>query len=265
MNSNDIICIMIAFVSLSVLATRGIPLIRKIPISIRRRSGEIHLDKRSKVTSEQWRKLAVGAIFSQQQGAYINSFKTGIGGSYLRAMLSEWWDIDSRDSALDTLEHLQVKGIRFYYPTVVRALGLEDKQLEEMLIESFDNDEDRQRAYSQLQNLTESLPSLKDDGIISSECDLAKIGAAGWDCDRLVFVSRACFDAGYIGEVEAWRAIDSAAEYSKKLFASRNDFARSYIVGRAIWGGAGMYNVSVVELSKRLLEDPKSPWVQLPW
>jgi hypothetical protein len=263
--SNYLVYVVIGIVVVSFIAIRGIPFIQGAIRFCKSMFSKIYIDRKSDLSPEQYRKIALGALYSEQKGAYLNSLRTGIEKSYIRKLLSEAWDADDRDEAVETLRYLQTKGYRFYFPAVAKSLGLPEEEQKTIIIESFDNDDDRQQAYSLLCSLTEALPELKEAGIIAADGDVAKYGAAGWDCGRLVFLSRLCRDVGYIADDEAWKAIDTAAEFSKKLFSSWRDYANSYIIGRAMWGGAGAYNGTIIDIAAYLLAEPKSPWTQLPW
>lgn len=56
------------------------------------------LNPKSKLSDEQCKKLAVGAMYASQQGAYQNSIETGI-SDLLPKILGEWWGIESTDAA----------------------------------------------------------------------------------------------------------------------------------------------------------------------
>lgn len=67
------------------------------------------LNPKSKLSDEQCKKLAVGAMYASQQGAYQNSIETGI-SDLLPKILGEWWGIESTDAAKEELDYLCEKG-----------------------------------------------------------------------------------------------------------------------------------------------------------
>lgn len=244
---------------------QGIPLYKKITRFTKAITGKIYINKSSRILQTQYRKLALGAIYSEQQTAFINSLTTGLESAMIRTRLTDWWGIQSRQDALSTLDYLHKKGFRFYTKAVLEAHAApQDSQLA-ILENHFQDDEDLQKAWSQLQNLKETVDELKADKIIHNLLDIRKLGSCGWDAGRLVFVARLCFDAKYISEEEAWEFIDAAHQLAINEFHSWEDYAKSYVIGRALWGGMNSFNSGIAAIAEYLLEKPESPWVQLKW
>ncbi len=79
--------------------------------------GRVYLNKNSTISNEQYKKIAIGALYSEQQTAFINSLTTGLGKSDIKKLLSEWWEINNPDQAKEQLEYLSNKGFRFYFNT----------------------------------------------------------------------------------------------------------------------------------------------------
>ncbi|MBP1650280.1 MAG: hypothetical protein H6Q26_437, partial [Bacteroidetes bacterium] len=97
------------------------------------------------------------------------------------------------------------------------------------------------------------------------EQDILKYGMIGWDCGRLVFLTRLCLEARIINESEAWAYIDAASELAHITYTDWESYAKSYILGRAMWGGIHSGNRDVAAIARYLLEKDESPWLQLPW
>jgi hypothetical protein len=244
---------------------QGIPLVKKLNRFTKAMTGKIYLNKSSTILQTQYRKLALGAIYSEQQTAFINSLTTGLEAAMIRTRLADWWGVQSRQDAISTLDYLHKKGFRFYTKAVLDAYSApQDNQL--AILESyFQDDEDLQKAWSQLQNLKETLEELKSDKIIHNTVDIKKLGTCGWDAGRLVFVARLCFDAEYISEEEAWSFIEAAHQLATNEFHSWDDYAKSYVIGRALWGGINSFNSGIASIAEYLLKKPESPWMQLKW
>ncbi len=51
--------------------------------------------------------------------------------------------------------------------------------------------------------------------------------------------------------------------WSKKTFSAWNEFAASYVIGWAMWGGDGMMLQGINVIVERLLDDSESPWKKL--
>ena len=63
---------------------------------IRRSFKGVCLNPKSRLTDEQCKKIAIGAMYASQQGAYQNSIETGI-PDMLPKILGEWWGIETTE------------------------------------------------------------------------------------------------------------------------------------------------------------------------
>jgi hypothetical protein len=75
--------------------------------------------------------------------------------------------------------------------------------------------------------------------------DIKKYGAAAWDYGRLIFIARLCFDAKYLSQAEAWTYIEQAHQLAFIEFNSWEAYAKSYVIGRALWGGKNSFNSGI--------------------
>lgn len=243
--------------------------IKKVFPSSVKENNTIYLNKKAKENKEQYKKIALGAIYSQQQMAHINSLNTGLKKSYITNILSEWWGINNAEEAKDKLDYLSNKGFRYYFKTVINAYLVEnEEEQKKIVINGFNEysenyEEDIQKAYNQLINLQETWEELTKNNIILNQEELIRYNNVGWDCGRLVFLSRLCFDAGYINENEVWKYLNEAQKLATKSFSTWKQFSKSYIIGRAMWGGVEYSNEDIIKITNELLKDDKSPWMQL--
>ncbi len=239
---------------------------------------KIYFNNNSTLTNEQYKKISIGAIYSEQQTAFINSLETGLDKDKIDTITGQWWGINTPEEAMDTLEYLQNKGFAYYFPYAYRAFLTNDEEQKKNIIinglvpdrelsekEEEEIREDIQKAYNQQHNLTETFEELKEDKIIENKEDIKQYGVVGWDCGRLNFLSRLCYDAGFITEEQAWYFINSAYDLAQKTFNSWDDFAKSYVIGRAMWGGKDNHNSGIASIAYYMLTDPKSPWKQIKW
>lgn len=231
-------------------------LVRKV----RRAFQGVCLNPKSKLNDEQCRKIAVGAMYASQQGAYQNSIETGI-SDMLPKILGEWWGIESTQEAKNELDYLCQKGYRYYFPFVWQAFLLNDpKEQDEVFQQNMTSQEDYDKIVSQLQNLQETFDELVTCKVIETKEDLKRYGVIGWDAGRICFLARACCEMCYISEEEAWQYIDCAYELASGEFSSWKDLAMSYVIGRSLWGGKSAYNSVMKDTADELLTDEKSPW-----
>ncbi|MCK7553726.1 DUF1266 domain-containing protein [Chitinophaga sedimenti] len=134
-----------------------------------------------------------------------------------------------------------------------------------MVLSSFNTREDREKALSHVEHLKETIPVLIAKGIINSEEDVVHISINAWDYGRIVFLARLCYEAGYLTEREVWHFIHTGDELAQQQFNDWATFGKSYVLGRAMWGGSARGNDETIEIYRYLMTDPQSPWVKLPW
>jgi len=263
MNTNTLTYVVIAVVAIYFIVAYVIPFFKKAAKVSKGLFSSIYLNKNTTVTSEQYKKIALGAIYSEQQTAYIKSLTTGLGN--LDKILGDWWGIHDRNEALEVLNYLKDKGFRFYLPVVYKSYTSPESDQNQIIVDNFSDDEDQEKAYSQLENLKETLEELKEGHMITTLTDILSYGTEGWDCGRLVFLARLCFDAKFITEEEAWSYINAASELANSKFQSWEEYSKSYVIGRSMWGGVESGNTGIMVIAKDLLKLPNSPWVQMSW
>jgi len=216
------------------------------------------------ITTLESKKILTGAIYAEQQGAFLNTLPADIGDK-LFTILKEWWGINNRDSAIDTLDYLRDKGYAYYFPTVYKAFSAaSDQERKDIINAEMTTQEDIEKAYNQTHNLLESIDLLKKLKTIEKTDEVEKYGVVGWDAGRLIFIARLCYDAKYIDEEEAWSYIDVAYAQAQKAFKSWNELAKSYVIGRFIWRGKDADD-GMQYLADNLVNKPNSPWKQVEW
>ncbi len=228
----------------------------------------------STLSSEEYKKISIGAIYSEMQEAYINSLTTGLDDEIIRMTAQDWWNIYNKETALDTLNYLKDKGFNYYFPSVYKAFSHASINEQKKIILSGLNPhgnltekeketykEDIEKALAQVSNLQNSYEELINEDVISSKEDIQFYGVLGWDYGRLSYLARICYDAKYLTEEEAWEFINEAYDKAQKHFTSWNDFAKSYVIGRAAWSGVE----EIASIAHNLLNNPNSPWVKLSW
>ncbi len=235
--------------------------IRKISRSFK----TVYWNPKSTLSDEQCRKLAVGAMYASQQGAYQNSMETGI-RDLLPRILREWWGITNYIAAHEELEYLCKKGYRYYFPFICQAFRSDSPDAQdEIFQQNMTSQEDYDKIVMQFQNLEGTYNELLECKVITGKEDLERYGVTGWDAGRICFLARACREMNYITEEEAWQYIGIAYDMTRKAFTSWHDMAMSYVIGRSLWGGKSAYNSAMKSTADKLLADESSPWKRYDW
>lgn len=210
------------------------------------------------LTPEQFAAINVGAVNAEQTEYFCDSLPTGSDVDEIKENLSDYYGITDRASALEILDWLYASGHRVYFDAIKGVMSGQDTQIS---VPCLDEDaEERIREYCS--NLQESLEELIQENFLRQQADLARCSILAWDMGRLVLVSRCCYDAGYISDEEAWYYIMKAHQASKQQYASWEEFASGYVIGRAMWSGSNMSLSGIITITQGLLQDDESPWKQ---
>lgn len=199
-----------------ILITAGL-LYKAVPF-FRRMKGtfkKIHLNPSASIDNKEYVKLALGAVYSEQQSAFINSLVTGIPVFEIKSMLGNWWGIHDYTSAKEILDSLLDNVHYSIFPVVMRSYKDQDISY---IASEIPDAKKAERAYAQFDNLGDVLADLKQDGIINGTADVERLGTDAWELGRLVYVARMCFDAGFIPEKETWSYITEAHSMAKQKF-----------------------------------------------
>lgn len=213
------------------------------------------------LTPDQFAAINIGAINAEQTEYFCDSLPTGSDLDEIKDNLSNYYDISDRASALETLEWLYTSGHRVYFDAIKGVMSGRDTQINAEGLDVEDA-ETEYRIQEYCSNLQEALEELMDEKFLEQQADLSQCSILAWDMGRLVLVTRCCFDAGYITEAEAWRYILGARQASKEQYASWDDFASGYVIGRAMWSGSNMSLTGIISITQGLLQDEESPWKQ---
>jgi hypothetical protein len=254
------IYVMLGVLVVSFVVTKVLPFLRAAKRIV---SSKKYLanPKGSSLSPDQRRALAVGAIGAEQQGFFTDTLETGANAGDLRGKLQEWWDINSRDTALQTLRWLYEQGHRGLFdrllPLYVEVSPAERKRA---VAQHFPGEA---RAAEYLDNIDKAAPTLQSEGIVNDPRALGGTTLA-WDLGRLVMVARSCHTAGYIAEPEAWSFIQRAHADAARSFADWQAFSRSFLIGRGMWGGDDLALPGLCTIGQDLQKDPESPWRNAP-
>jgi hypothetical protein len=135
------------------------------------------VEKNTDLTQDQQRKLLLSGVFAAQKAALYNVVKTGLSADEREKMFNQGWNISDQASAIETLDYLRLSGTRRYFPQVVEALKLKNKQeIQQYLRDTFEDSEDINNCWEQVQFAFESMDPLMKEHIISNEADFSRIG-----------------------------------------------------------------------------------------
>lgn len=216
----------------------------------------VQLNQKEPLDGDELKKVLVSSMYAEQQSAYLNSYTTGLKSDIRKNILQNWWGIHNREEALDTLEYLLYEGYAEVFPAIFEAYENINGNYDEIL-ENRISPERMPKAIELLRNLRQNFKQLKDDKVINNAEDIKQYGIAAWDYGRGAFIARLCYDNQYISLEELKKYLDLYYKELKKYCTDWEHYTKSYIIGRALWGGEG--NSGMVTIADDLLTNNKSP------
>ena len=215
----------------------------------------------SALTPEQFSAINVGAINAEQTMSLCDALTTGNDVEKLKEQLRDYYGIEDAESAMATVKWFIGGGHRIAYDFIREhvasdgAVALDLSEVDESMHETVNE---------YVKNLNETTEYLIHEGWITNKADLNTLGIEGWDLGRCVLVVRSAYDCGYISEEDAWQVIKVAHDFARTVFPDWHALAKSYVVGRAMWGGDDLMLRGINNMAKGLLEDEGSPWKAVP-
>lgn len=214
--------------------------------------------------AEKWA-VACGADLAFANGQYLDDVTTGLGKALCRQLLSEWWDIDSREELLETIEWLREEGHRLQYDTICQALNtVSMKESKEFLrAYAIANEQDEEMVMGRLRNTRDALELFRKEQLIGNA---TQPDTLIWDYARIINLSRAGYDAEYIDRAEALELIMGCVSAVKSSYHSWKEMSVSYQFARCVWNGVDIDSFQALRAGMdTLLNHEDSPWVLLPW
>jgi hypothetical protein len=224
-------------------AYRRLPDLRLIP------SSPISAGDRSdSLTAEQkgWA-LATSAILTeaneQRHDLLAGGRPTAAEVATWKASLREWWGVRNRNDLLRTLVWVEAAGHRRRFEKMGASLP-------------SGSGSDRDPDYARQMAL-----------VRTHYARLGKKSLLGWDYGRFVSLCRWGYLVGYLSEDEAWQWIMPKARELQKTFDSWADLGENYLIGREFWSlqETATQGWRYRAAYQRLLTNPDSPWVRIPW
>ena len=202
------------------------------------------------------RALAYGGILSAVNGESLDELALGPVTDEIRranqAMLAEWWEVKSREDFLATLAWIENGGHRKEFREL--RWRLESVPVEHLMREIFKDQKDI-RGLGRRFVVAQVLRASRRKGL----------DIAAWDFGRYINLCRWGYLSGYVTEQEAWARILPVARFLQSSFASWDEFADDYFLGRAFWSVDQAENTG--DLHRKAYRDliAQGKWTQESW
>jgi hypothetical protein len=226
---------------------------------------DILLNPASTLTPAQQWAIACGADLALMNGQYLNDLTTGFAKQDCRDLLSEWWDIDSKEEVLETIDWLFREGHRIQYDIIWQAMNaISIKESKAFLREHVvANKMEEEAAMQRLRNMRDALELFNEHNLIGKDTQPDMLI---WDYARIINLTRGSFDAGYLTREEALDIIIRCVEPIRKTYSSWKQLSVSYQFARCVWNGVDEDVFEEMTAGMQLLlTDSNSPWVKMTW
>ena len=168
----------------------------------------------------------------------------------VKKILMDSWDIDDKNSSMETIQWLKDRGHRVGFTEGYKKyLSLSDSD-KKLILKIYEN------RIEEIENFL----FYKDHGK-----EIGSKSLIAWDYCRIIQVAGMSYVCGYLSYDEAWKEIMDAAKVIQKSYSSWEDMARNYMLGGEFWSGDKYYISSRLNAYYWLLENENSPWKKLEW
>ncbi|ALL05171.1 hypothetical protein AQ505_06490 [Pedobacter sp. PACM 27299] len=217
----------------------------------------LRLNDKNVVIGLQLDHLLISSMYAEQQAAYLNSYETGLDKGTLKTILEDYWEIFDKDDAIEVLSDLQNRNQDEYLDIVYNAF--EDRENYVAILKSnLPDEEDVFKHYVEIyRKLSNVVPELVEQNVFQDFSAIKNIRDTAWNYGRGAFLSRCCYEAGYISEVELIEYLQRSHTGLRNYCRTWKEYTTSYIFGRAIWGGSN--NDGMIQIADDLLNSEKSP------
>lgn len=223
------------------------------------------LNPDSTLTSEQQWAIACGADLAILNGQYLNDLTTGFSRQHCRELLSEWWDIDSKEEVLDNIDRLFSEGHRIKYDIIWQALNTVSIKESKAFLREYviKNQMEEEVVLKWLRNMRDALELFQKHELIRKDTQPEMLI---WDYARIINMTRGSFDAEYLSREEALDIIMRCVNPIRNLYTSWKHLSLSYQFARCVWIGIEEANIDdMLGNMHTLLTNVDSPWVKLSW
>ncbi|OQP65471.1 hypothetical protein A3860_17555 [Niastella vici] len=214
--------------------------------------------------AQQWA-IACGADLAVLNGQYLNDLTTGFSRQDCRELLSEWWDIDSKQEVLENIDWLFREGHRILYDIIWQAMNMVSIKESKAFLREYvaKNEMEEEVALQRLRNMRDSMELFQQHELIGKDTQPEMLI---WDYARIINLTRGSFDAGYLTREEALEIIMRCVEPIRNIYTSWKQLSVSYQFARCVWNGIEGSNFEdMMENMQVLLTDVDSPWVKMSW
>jgi hypothetical protein len=197
--------------------------------------------------------ISLSQIIGEHHDYYTNSLTAGTDIEFYTEKMENWYEITNNETADFFIKTRLREGFRDYYNEIVKQF-IQTNGNASLLHTEEDDIEDLQIYFD---NIKDVLKLREGQFWFANSLGITD----AFDCGRLAYVIRSCYTIGYLSEKDAWDYLDEVGEIASEKFSHWNEYAKSYLLGRAIWCGDDGSFENFSEVSRYLVSSPISPWM----
>lgn len=198
--------------------------------------------------------VSLSQIIGEHHEFYTNSLTAGTNTGHYLDILHKWYNITDTETAKQFIESRLAEGFRTYYNEIAAQYTATNGNAAGMSV-----DDDVQEEFQDYFTNIKEVLALRE-GQFWFTNNLGSTDA--FDFGRLAFVIRSAYTVGFLPEEESWDYLYEIGKLASEKFSTWNDYAKSYMLGRAIWSGADGSFENFSEVTRYLVSSPNSPWMQ---
>jgi len=214
--------------------------------------------------------IAKGSNLSSQNGLILNTLETGAPREVVYKYLYEDWGLTTKEEIFETVNQLlsgsKAEAEIFNLLTEIRSTNTPD-QWEAVFAKKLRVDGTSEKDIEHLlgfMNLVKEIELRMHQDVLLGKDFVQSIDS--YDLQRAINISRWAYQLSLLSDSEAWEIIEKAASLIKSKYQSYAESSVGYIMGRVIFSGEiDEFYETQLECHRKLLSDPSSPWLTLPW
>lgn len=217
------------------------------------------------ISNDDVRKISLSSMNSILAGSYVDSLETGLVKRQIQETLISMWSINDAESAKFIMEWLLTEGQEVLYENLKPILfenheEAEAKLLVKKLSRKLEFLSKYEKYFDNICLFRNQYPKFAN----SINDKTLPLSIKAWDISRSLFIARMCLEIKYINLKQFNDLMHLGVLQAKKQFNSWEEYAKSYILGRAMFS----YDEGVLDCiasADELLSNHKSPWLYCGW
>ncbi|MCD8435990.1 DUF1266 domain-containing protein [Tenacibaculum dicentrarchi] len=209
-------------------------------------------EKSTNLTEQRQFLISLSQIIGEHHNYYTNSLTAGTNLESYAEIMENWYKITDAETAELFIQTRLEDGFRDYYNNIIEQFTKTEGNASLLAGDG----EEIEEIQSYFDNIKEVLKLSEGHFWFANNLGVTD----AFDHGRIAFVIRSSYTLGYISETKAWEYLDIIGRLASEKFTTWTEYTKSYMLGRAIWGGDDGNFEDFSKVSRYLIDSPDSPW-----